>query len=148
MEIYSHYVHMFPVNWKRRKRTKENGTATVTKLYLKSPKKLLVKDQSTSPTQLHTKNGKESQEGLLIPTANWMPGSNKQEATLRWEPSVKREENCHFLHKGENQHNKLKAKGHIIIYSNINKCHQLSNWSSLIRSMIHRRKTYAIKDFL
>lgn len=51
--------------------------------YLKRPKKLLVKDQSTRPTQLQTKNGKESQDGLLIPEANCTAGSNKQETNLR-----------------------------------------------------------------
>lgn len=39
-------------------------------IYLKSPRKLLVKDQSTRPMQLQMKNGKETQEGLLIPTTN------------------------------------------------------------------------------
>jgi len=51
--------------------------------YRKRPRKLLVRDQSTRPTQLPIKKGKEIQEGWLIPTTNWTAGSNKQHATLR-----------------------------------------------------------------
>jgi len=35
---------------------------------LKSPRKLLVRDQSTRPAQLAIKNGRENHEGWLIPT--------------------------------------------------------------------------------
>lgn len=38
--------------------------------YRKRPRKLLVRDQSTRPTQLPMKKGKEIQEGQLIPTTN------------------------------------------------------------------------------
>lgn len=41
-----------------------------TKTHRKSPRKLLVKDQSTRPTQLQIKNGREIQDGWLIPTTN------------------------------------------------------------------------------
>lgn len=58
------------------------------KNHLKSPRKLLVKDQSTRPTQLPMKKGSEAHEGWLIPTTSWMAGNNKQDATRRWEPSI------------------------------------------------------------
>lgn len=51
--------------------------------YRKRPRKLLLRDQSTRPTQLPIKKGNEIQEGWLIPTTNWTAGSNKQHATLR-----------------------------------------------------------------
>lgn len=54
--------HLNKGTYERKKKKKMN--------YLKRPKKLLVKDQSTRETQLHIKNGKESQDGLLIPTIN------------------------------------------------------------------------------
>lgn len=34
------------------------------------------------------KNGKDSQEGLLIPETNWTAGSEKQEANLSCKPSA------------------------------------------------------------
>lgn len=74
------------------KRTKDFNTEKTKKdqryNYLNKPKKLLVKDKSTRPTQLQMKNGRESQDGLLIPTINWRAGRNKQELTLRQEPSM------------------------------------------------------------
>jgi hypothetical protein len=52
--------------------------------YRKRPRKLLVKDQSTRPMQLNTKNGNEIHEGWLILTTSWAAGSNKQHATRKW----------------------------------------------------------------
>ena len=54
--------------------------------YLKRPEKLLVEDQSTNPTQLQMKKGKDTQDGWLIPTTNWMAGNKKQDTTLMYEP--------------------------------------------------------------
>lgn len=46
--------------WKHDKDSQKN--------HLKSPRKLLVKDQSTRPAQLPIKNGRETHVGWLIPT--------------------------------------------------------------------------------
>lgn len=72
-------VYIFDVSF-----VKEAKNTTPERMkYLKRPKKLLVKDQSTRPMQLQIKNGKESQDGLLIPEINCTAGSNKQQANLR-----------------------------------------------------------------
>lgn len=61
---------------------------SITAYYRKRPRKLLVRDQSTRPILLHKKNGREAQDGWLIPTTSCRAGNNKQHKTLIWEPSI------------------------------------------------------------
>lgn len=57
-------------------------TSCLKAVYLNRPRKLLVRDQSTRPTQLPMKKGRDIHEGWLIPTTSWTAGSSKQQAFL------------------------------------------------------------------
>lgn len=65
-----------------KRKLKERVTCNGKQFHLKRPRKLLVRDQSTRPTQLPIKNGKDIHEGWLIPTTSWTAGSSKQQVFL------------------------------------------------------------------